>query len=502
MKNMKNDNWRLLVLIVACMLSLPAAAAVKLPMMFADGMVLQQQTEVRLWGWCDRICGGAAGRSVTVTTSWDGRRYTSVSDSDGRFEVTVQTPCAGGPYEVTFSDGVGADVRGDLQSPAPALRLHDVLIGEVWLCSGQSNMEMPVKGFKGQPVEGAAEELLQCGDSLLRLFTAGRATSLTPQRDVAGRWQRAQAASVRNFSATAYYFGRSLRRTLGVPVGLVCTAYGGSACEAWMRAEWLRPFCAPYRSPRTGYTVTLPQGDDDVKRLHQRCPTALYNGQLAPLIGYVIKGAIWYQGEDNVPRHDFYAELLRTMVEGWRADWRQGDFPFYYCQIAPYDYSLIRWKDSQYLREQQLKAEALIPNARMAVLMDAGLEYGIHPRMKRQAGERLALLALGNTYAVEGLPDFAAYSGVEFRGDTAVISFDRSREWVYFEHGPRSTNFEVAGADSVFHPADAWVSRNRVYVRSDRVKHPVAVRYAFRDWAVGDLMHDGLPVSSFRTDDW
>ena len=260
-----------------------------------------------------------------------------------------------------------------------------------------------------------------------------------------------------------------------------------------MKADWLKAF------PKVQQTIT----EEDVKKLQQRCPTALYNGQLKPLIGYGIRGAIWYQGEDNIPLYDYYAELLKAMVEGWRAEWKQGDFPFYYCQIAPYDYSLIGWKDSQYLREQQLKAETMIPNARMAVLTDVGLEYGIHPRKKRQAGERLAILALANTYDVKGLPDFAAYKAVEFKNDTTVVSFDRSKEWVYFEHGPTSKNFEVAGSDKVFHPATkVWVSRNRVYVVCDDVKQPVALRYAWRDWVEGDLMHDGLPVSSFRTDDW
>ena len=478
---------RTLLLLSVLLFSLSGSSEVRLPMFFSDGMVLQQQSEVRLWGWCDRFYGGTSGRQVTVTTSWDGKTYTAISDHDGRFEVTVCTPRAGGPYDIVVNDG-------------KQLRLRDVLIGEVWLCAGQSNMEMPMKGFKGQPVEGATEALLACGDSLLRLFTVGRAVSLMPKRDVAGKWQEAETASVREFSATAYFFGRTLRHVLGVPVGLVCTAYGGSACEAWMRADWLRPFCAPYRSPLTGTTVVLPTGEDDLNKRNQRCPTALYNAQLAPLIGYNLRGAIWYQGEDNVPRYDYYAELMKAMVEGWRSEWRQGDFPFYYCQIAPYDYSLIDWKDSQCLREQQMKAEKLIPNSRMAVLMDAGLAYGIHPRKKRIAGERLALLALSNTYDVKGLPDFAVYSGVEFHGDTAIVAFDRSREWVYFEHGQKSKNFEMAGEDNIFHPAEAWISRNRVYVRSESVKHPVAVRYAWRDWVEGDLMHDGLPVSSFRTD--
>ena len=414
-----------------------------------------------------------------VLTSWDKKSHSTSAHLDGRFEVVIKTPKAGGPYSIWFRDG-------------DTVQLSNVMIGEVWICSGQSNMEMQMKGFKQQPVEGTTEELLRCKDSQLRLFTVKRHASLTPIDDVTGQWSEANSASIRDFSATAYYFGRALRATLDVPVGLIVTSWGGSACEAWMKADWLKAF------PKVQQNIT----EDDVKKLQQRCPTALYNGQLKPLIGYTMKGAIWYQGEDNIPRYDYYAPLMARMVEGWRAEWKQGDFPFYYCQIAPYDYSLIGWKNSQLLREQQMKAEALIPNARMAVLMDAGLEYGIHPRKKRQAGERLALLALSNTYNVKGLPDFAVYKEVTFQNDTCIISFDRSKEWVYFEHGPHSNNFEVAGEDRVFHPAEAWVSRNRVYVKSNEVKKPIAVRYAFRDWVEGDLMHDGLPVSSFRTDSW
>ena len=408
-------------------------------------MVLQQQTECHIWGWAE------PGKKIMVLTSWDKKSHSTSAHWDGRFEVVIKTPKAGGPYSIWFRDG-------------DTVQLSNVMIGEVWICK----------------------------DSQLRLFTVKRHASLTPIDDVTGQWSEANSASVRDFSATAYYFGRALRATLDVPVGLIVTSWGGSACEAWMKADWLKAF------PKVQQNIT----EDDVKKLQQRCPTALYNGQLKPLIGYTMKGAIWYQGEDNIPRYDYYAPLMARMVEGWRAEWKQGDFPFYYCQIAPYDYSLIGWKNSQLLREQQMKAEALIPNARMAVLMDAGLEYGIHPRKKRQAGERLALLALSNTYNVKGLPDFAVYKEVTFQNDTCIISFDRSKEWVYFEHGPHSNNFEVAGEDRVFHPAEAWVSRNRVYVKSNEVKKPIAVRYAFRDWVEGDLMHDGLPVSSFRTDSW
>ena len=462
-----------LIFLIGIICALHVQAKVKLLAFFSDGMVLQQQTECHIWGWAE------PGKKIMVLTSWDKKSHSTSAHWDGRFEVVIKTPKAGGPYSIWFRDG-------------DTVQLSNVMIGEVWICSGQSNMEMQMKGFKQQPVEGTTEELLRCKDSQLRLFTVKRHASLTPIDDVTGQWSEANSASVRDFSATAYYFGRALRATLDVPVGLIVTSWGGSACEAWMKADWLKAF------PKVQQNIT----EDDVKKLQQRCPTALYNGQLKPLIGYTMKGAIWYQGEDNIPRYDYYAPLMARMVEGWRAEWKQGDFPFYYCQIAPYDYSLIGWKNSQLLREQQMKAEALIPNARMAVLMDAGLEYGIHPRKKRQAGERLALLALSNTYNVKGLPDFAVYKEVTFQNDTCIISFDRSKEWVYFEHGPHSNNFEVAGEDRVFHPAEAWVSRNRVYVKSNEVKKPIAVRYAFRDWVEGDLMHDGLPVSSFRTDSW
>lgn len=461
----------LLSLPFLCLCTLVQAKVV-MPRFFADGMVLQQQTECRLWGTA------TPAAPLVVTASWTHGKWKSRVNADGSFSITITTPTAGGPFTISIDDG-------------EKTMLSNVLVGEVWICSGQSNMEMPMKGFKMQPVEGTTEELLRCKDAKMRLFTVKRHAAITPQTDVEGEWSEANSESVRNFSATAYYFGRALRQQLDVPVGLIVTAWGGSACEAWMAADWLKAF------PK----VTLPRDEKDVNRLKQRCPTALYNGQLRPLIGYAMRGAIWYQGEDNVPRYDYYASLLETMVRGWRADWKQGDFPFYYCQIAPYDYSLINWSGSQLLREQQLLAEQRIPHARMAVLMDAGLEYGIHPRMKRQAGERLALLALANTYGVKGLPDFATYSKVEFQGDTAVVQFDRSKEWVYFEHGTTSKLFEVAGRDSVFHPANhVWIARNRVYVKSDSVAHPVAVRYAWSDWAVGDLMHDGLPVSSFRTD--
>lgn len=465
---------KLTFILTALLAATTAGAKVTLPKMFSDGMVMQRETNANLWG----TAKGSA--TVSITTSWDGKTYSVKAGKDGKWKTSVPTPKAGGPYRITLSDG-------------EETVLDNILIGELWLCSGQSNMEMPMKGFKNQPVENAVEDILHSADSQLRLFTVKRNSRFAPVDTVSGHWSEAAPASVREFSATAYHFGRELRRMLGVPVGLIVTSWGGSACEAWMKADWLKAFP----------DAKIPATEADVKSKN-RTPTVLYNGMLHPLIGITMRGVIWYQGEDNVPRYKTYADMLTTMVRGWRAEWGQGDFPFYYCQIAPYDYSLIDWTtNSALLREQQSKAELMMPNAGMAVLMDAGLEYGIHPRKKHLAGLRLALLALKNTYGVEGLTaESPYYKEVKFQGDTAVVTFERAGMWVYGSNGLKSDLFEVAGEDRVFHPAKAWIERSKVYVKSDAVKRPVAVRYAFKNWAMGDLYCDGLPLPSFRTDNW
>lgn len=450
------------------------SAKVTLPKMFSDGMVMQRETNANLWGTAK------ASSSVKITTSWDKKTYTVKAGNDGKWKTSVKTPAAGGPYTITLNDG-------------EKTVLDNILIGEVWICSGQSNMEMPMKGFKNQPIEGAVADILHSTDKQLRLFTVKRNSRFAPVDTVSGKWNEAGPASVREFSATAYYFGRELRQALGVPVGLIVTAWGGSACEAWMTADWLKAFP----------DAKIPSSPEDIKSKN-RTPTVLYNGMLRPLIGVTMRGVIWYQGEDNVPRYKTYADMLTTMIRGWRTEWKQGDFPFYFCQIAPYDYSLIKWDtNSAFLREQQAKAELMNNNCGMAVLMDAGLEYGIHPRKKNLAGQRLALLALNKTYGIEGLSaESAYYNDVTFKNDTAVVTFNRAGMWVYGKNGLKSDLFEVAGEDRVFHPAKAWIERSKVYVKSDSVSRPVAVRYAFKDWADGDLYCDGLPISSFRTDNW
>lgn len=465
---------KIFLLLATIMVVMGINAKVTLPKIFSDGMVMQRETNANLWG------EAKASSNVKITTSWDNKSYVVRSDSNGKWKISVKTPKAGGPFSITFSDG-------------EKLTINNILIGEVWICSGQSNMEMPMKGYKNQPVDNAVEDILHSKDSNLRLFTVKRNSKFKPVDDVTGNWNEANPASVRNFSATAYYFGRELRRSLDVPVGLIVAAWGGSACEAWMTADWLKAFP----------DAKIPASEEDIKSKN-RTPTVLYNGMLHPLIGFSMRGVIWYQGEDNVTRYSTYADMLTTMIGGWRSVWKQGDFPFYFCQIAPYDYKLINYTvNSAFLREQQSKAELMNQNCGMAVLMDVGMDFGIHPRKKYQAGMRLALLALDKTYGVEGLTSESAYyDKMEIKGDTAVISFKRADMWIYGAKGYKSDLFEIAGEDRIFHPAKAWIERSKVYVKCDSVKTPVAVRYAFKDWADGDLFCDGLPISSFRTDNW
>lgn len=467
-----------LVVILGLSFTMHVCAEVKLPAFFSDGMVMQQQTNANLWGTA------TPKKEVRVTTGWDNKLYLATSDTQGHWKLSVKTPEAGGPYTITFDDGVKTT-------------LSNILMGELWVCAGQSNMEMPMKGYKNQPITGANLDILKSRNPELRLFTVKRTSTITPQRNVIGEWHEATPVSVREFSAAAYYFGRLLQETLNVPVGLIVAAWGGSAAEAWMNEDMLKAF------PE----VRIPRKEEDIKSKN-RTPTVLYNGMLYPLIGMTMKGVLWYQGEDNYNRAHNYTEMFKTLINGWRKEWGQGDFPFYYCQIAPYDYGLITEQgkeviNSAYLREAQARVEHLVPNTGMAVLLDAGMEGCIHPSDKRTPGERLAFLAMNNTYNIEGIESKSPYyKSMEVQNDTVIVSFERSDMWLNAENF-KSELFEVADSDKVFHPAKAWLARSKVHVKSDKVSKPVAVRYGFKNYVKGDLFSGGgLPVSSFRSDDW
>jgi sialate O-acetylesterase len=455
-------------------------AQVKLPSIFTDNMVLQQQSECAVWGWSEK------GKNLTVQTSWSGKKYTTKADASGKWKLKIATPAAGGPYTLTISDG-------------KPVTLRNILIGEVWICSGQSNMEMPVKGFKGQPIIGSNDAILKSKNKNIRLYTVPR-SSVTERQENSkpSEWKEAAPESVANFSATGYFFGRLLNEMLDVPIGLVNVSYSGSFAEAWMSPDALKQYP----------DIKIPAKGDAIKAV-SRTPTTLYNGMLYPIIGYGMKGAIWYQGESNYENPDRYETLFPAMVNEWRTLWERGDFPFFYAQIAPYNYAQLPPYNmggkfnSAYLRDAQRKAEKKIPNSSMAVLMDIGEEDNIHPARKEEGGKRLALLAIGKTYGLKGFGYASpSYDSLAVNGSIANLFFKNAENGLT-SFGKELTTFEIAGKDKIFYPAKAVLLRNSIAVSSPQVKEPVAVRYAFRDFVKGELFGtDGLPVSSFRTDNW
>lgn len=468
---------KVILFIFVAIYILQAHAGIKLPAIFSDNMMFQQNSEVRIWGW------GEKNSTVEVRPSWTNEPYYTKVDKDGRWFVYVKTLEADNrAYSIAISDEQNS------------VTFNNILIGEVWLCLGQSNMEMPMKGFKGQPVKNSNADILKSANKKIRLFTVKRTSLLNRTDDVIGTWTEASPETVREFSATGYYFGRLLNEMLDVPVGLVLSSWGGTWIESWMAKEWLIGF------PE----ISIPKAEADIK-VPNRTATTLYNGMINPIKGYTIKGSIMYQGESNYDRPKQYVPLFEKFVKELRSSWGQGDFPFYFCQIAPYDNPPEAHGDfnAAYLREAQLKVSRNIPNSGMVVLMDIGEEYNIHPQDKQTGGERLAMMALGKAYNKMGFAfESPSFEGMEIKDSVAILSFASAPMWMT-SFGQEMQNFEIAGADRKFYPAKARFNRSKVEVSSDKVLQPVAVRYGFKDYVKADLFGtEGLPVSSFRTDDW
>lgn len=456
------------------------SATVQLPSFFSDGMVLQQQTNAAIWGWAK------PSANIKITTSWNKKTYTASADSKGKWNLKVTTPAAGGPYSITISDGQPVTIK-------------NILIGEVWLCSGQSNMEMPMKGFKDQPIYGSNDAIFNASNENIRVYTVPRAVERNVKDTTkTSFWKMATPENISNFSAAGFYFGRLLQEQLKVPVALVLNSYSGSPAEAFMSAESLKNF------PE----ITVPAATG-TEKLSNKNATTLYNGMIHPFAGYTIKGCIWYQGESNYDRPDQYEKLFPAMVQLWRNEWGQGDFPFYFSQIAPYAYSSLpagnrnEKLNSAYLRDAQRKSLTAIPNSGMIVLMDAGDEKTIHPFNKEIVGKRFAYLALGDTYAFKGFAfQSPLYDSMSVTGNIATIKFKNAPNGLTSFTKP-ITLFEIAGADKNFYPAQAVIVRGTIQVSSPQVATPVAVRYAFKDFVLGELFSaEGYPVSSFRTDNW
>lgn len=464
-------------LLLALLASAPAIEAkVTLPAVFTDNLVLQQNSNARLWG-------KAEGKKVTVTTSWDKKSHTATVDSDGRWQIEVPTPGAGfDAQSITLSDGKGA----------PAT-INDVLIGEVWICSGQSNMEEPLKGFYSQDVVGSQEAILSSGRyrDKVRFVTVDRTNDTIPRFTFGGAWAKATPQSAQDCSATAWFYGTTLADALGVPVGLIINSWGGSQIESWMSRELLDSLGIYYT-------------DDEKKKSTQHQQTMLRTNMLCPIMGYTAKGIIWYQGESNLHNSAGYAKMQQAMVDEWRREWQDAEMPFYYVLIAPYSYGNVDGLQAPLLREQQLLAAKQIPHSGLISTLNIGDRDGIHPTQKREVGQRLAALALNKTYGMTSLtPTGPMMTEVKIKSDTVFVTFDKSGNGLQPQRTPLG-GFEVAGADSVFHAAQAQVvfRTNTVSVRSDSVAAPRFVRYAFRNFPQGVMLTDNLGNAAFpfRTD--
>lgn len=472
---------RIAIIIAAALLVCTGARAkVVLPSIFTDNMVLQQGRDVNLWGTA------TPNGKITVQPSWSKYRFTTETASDGSWFLYLPTPAAGGPYSITFSDG------GKEKTV-----LKNVLIGEVWFCSGQSNMEMPVRGFHGQPVEGSADAILGAKPSVpIRICTVQRQCSASEEKTCKCQWKEHNPESVAEASAVAYFFARRLNEVLDVPVGLIITDWGGTPIEAWMNRETLRlEFKGEFDFSHMDSRI-LP------KKYPQNSPCAMFNGQVAPLVPFTFRGMLWYQGESNRGRAEQYIRLQTSYVRMMRYLFRNENAPFYFVQIAPYNYSDSDL-NSPLFYEAQEATLSTIPRSGMVGTADIG-EWGtIHPRKKKEVGDRLAMLALQDEYGLNYIDAHSpSYAEAEFKDGKAVVTMNVGD----LNLAPIDVDlegFELAGEDRVFHPATGRVRGKTVIVSSPEVPEPVAVRYCFHNWSVGTLFNSyGIPAYPFRSDDW
>ncbi len=493
----------------------PVCADVKLPAVFGDHMVLQREIPAPVWGWAD------AGEQVTVT--FRGQTKTATAGSDGKWSVKLDALAVGEPATLTVAG-------------KNTVELQDVLVGEVWVCSGQSNMQWSVKAGLDPDLEAAA-----ANHPGIRLFQVPMVTAREPQQDVKAAWRECTPGNIPQFTAVGYYFGRQLHEVLGVPVGLIQTAWGGTRAEAWTSAEVLagspmfKPIldkwaldCADYDSGRTQqkYNEALATWQKEVQaandagkrppqrpqapgdpRASQHHPSNLYNAMVAPLVPYAIRGAIWYQGESNAARAYQYRELMPALIRSWRDVWKQGDFSFYQVQLANFREIKAEPGESDWaeLREAQMLACDALPKVGAACITDIGAARDIHPRDKQNVGKRLARLALVGDYGVKDIVrQGPTYRSLDLRDGKATIHFDTHGEKLISYYGEPLSGFAIAGPDKKWVWATAKITdKDTVELSHPDVTDPRAVRYNWADNPQGNLYNAGyLPAYPFRTDDW
>lgn len=457
------------------------SAEISMSPLFTDNMVLQQKADAPVWGTA------TPGSHVEVMTSWNKRVYKTKADEAGKWMVKVATPKAGGPYTIGVREQ-GGETR----------TIENVLIGEVWLCSGQSNMEMPVKGWG--KVNDFEKELKNAARyPKVRFLEVQKAVSPVPGDDFVADydgWVECSPETLEEFSAVAYFFGRTIHLEKNVPVGLINTSWGGTYIEPWMSAEALQDY------PEFADELANVAGWSLDKEERHYC-TALYNAMISPLVPYAIKGAIWYQGCSNVGRAYRYRDLMTGMIEGWRKDWGY-DFPFYITQLANYLQYQTQPEESVWaeLRESQDVASRVTANTGLAVTIDIGDAEDIHPKNKQEVGRRLALQALNKTYGKSVVCSGPVYEGYEIEGNVIRIRFSSVAKGLVAKGG-KLEGFTIAGADRQFYWAEARIVGDCVEVTCKDVERPLAVRYAWANNPVISLFNsEGLPAGPFRTDDW
>jgi sialate O-acetylesterase len=462
-------------ILISCGIFLPsgASAAIKLPALIGNNMVLQQNATINVWGWAD------AGEKISIQASWLSTPALATTTADGDWKSVINTPKAGGPYTMTIT---GHDYT---------ITIENIMIGEVWVCSGQSNMDFTLRGLGGwklYPPEVRKDVKNHPG---VRLFTVQKDTSALPLNNCKGKWKTADTGSVNDFSATAWFFGSYLSEKLDVPVGLIVSAWGGTPAEVWTPVADIKAV------PDLGFYLNHYNGT----QWWPGTAGVLYNSMIYPLLNYTIKGAIWYQGESNRMDAKLYPTLMNTLITSWRKNWLVGDFPFYYVQIAPFTYG--EPYSGALLREAQLKC-LLTPNTGMAVTMDLVDNIAdIHPKNKLDVGKRLALWALNQTYGKsDGSFSGPIYKDFKTENGSIILGFIHADAGLRLSETGKN-NFSIAGADHVFYPATVKSEGNSLVVSSPKVPQPQAVRYAFSNTAEATLFNgEGLPASSFRTDTW
>ena len=462
-----SSSLKIVFAVILIILSQGIYGNVRLPALISNNMVLQQQSKVRIWGWANPY------EKVIITSSWNNRSYSAVGSRDAYWEVLIETPEAGGPYSIS--------IQGN-----NTIVLSNVMIGEVWVCAGQSNMEMC--GNWG--LADIKAELSTAKNINIRFFQIPKTTAAHPQNNLNAEWTICDSNTLKPFSAVGYFFGKNLNKKLNVPIGLIEASWGGTAAEVW----------TPDSIVNANSILREAAAKIEPSGMCPYLPGYAYNAMIAPLTKFGIAGSIWYQGENNTLTSGTYNKLFTSMIDAWRTAWNK-DFPFYFVQIAPYKYAAKN--TGALLREAQTQSMAY-PNTGMVVTTDLVTNiYDVHPSNKHDVGLRLSNWALAETYHQKDIVyKSPVFKNMSIKNNKVIVSLENAENGLIIK-GKAVTELFIAGDDKVFYAAEAQLKNNTIEVWSEKVQKPVAVRYGFTDTATGNLFSkEGLPVCPFRTDNW